>query len=321
MHRRTMKNHRLFAVLLAGSVLAVPAIAQTTKPAAETMAPSTVMISGPAGQVTLAEVRMLVDEQVPPSRQPAFWASPKSIGDAARNLYGQRALAQQALKEGMDRQPGAAAFLNLQREKALAEWLMQQRGRARVGDPKVLEQFTRTAYKAEPQRFRHMEQVRIRHIMVVPERDDKEGIMAKRRIESLMADVSRGADFETVAREKSEDRNSALKGGDLGVFDVGGMLTEFDEQVAKMKPGQISGPVRTKEGYHLIQLVERRPAGVAPFEEVAPLIQAEAKEKIYGDERRRVWEEVANADAVKVNEAAVSELARPPAVSAPAKPK
>lgn len=321
MHRRTMTNNRLFSVLIAGSLLAGSALAQTAKPAVETMAPGTVMISGPAGQVTLAEVRMLVDEQVPSSRQPAFWASPKSMGDAARNLYGHRALAQQALKEGMDRQPAAAAYLALQREKALAEWLLQQRGRARVGDPKVLEQFARTAYKAEPERFRHMEQVRVRHIMVIPERDDKEGVMAKRRAESLLADLGKGADFETLAREKSEDRNSALKGGDLGVFDVGSMLPEFDEQLAKMKPGQISAPVRTKEGYHLIQLVERRPAGVAPFEEVAPLIRAEAQEKIYGDERRRVWQEVANAEAVKLNEAALSELARPSALSAPAKPK
>lgn len=303
--------------LLAGQTLAQP----VNKPAAETMAPGTVLISGPAGQVTLAEVRMLVDEQVPPSRQPAFWASPKSISDAARNLYGYRALAQQALKEGLDRQAGAAAFLNLQREKALAEWLMQQRGRARVGDPKVLEQFSRTAYKAEPERFRHMEQVRIRHIMVVPDRVDKDGVMAKQRAESLLAELAKGTDFEKLAREKSDDRNSALKGGDLGVFDVGGMLPEFDAQVAKMKPGQISAPVRTKEGYHLIQLVERRPAGVAPFDEVAPLIHAEAKEKLYGDERRSVWQEVANADTVKVNEAAVSELARPPAVPSPAKSK
>ena len=96
-----MMKLRLFAICvgLTGSLLAVPALAQTgNKPAAETMAPGTVLISGPAGQVTLAEVRMLVDEQVPPSRQPAFWASPKSISEAARNLYGYRALAQQALK-------------------------------------------------------------------------------------------------------------------------------------------------------------------------------------------------------------------------------
>ena len=308
-----MMKLRLFAICvgLTGS-LAVPVLAQTgNKPAAETMAPGTVLISGPAGQVTLAEVRMLVEEQVPHSRQPAFWTSPKSIEDAARNLYGNRALAQQALKEGLDRQPGGAAFLTLQREKALAEWLLQQRARARVGDTKVLEQFARTAYKAEPDRFRHMEQVRIRHIMVVPEREDRDGIMAKRRIEALLVEVSKAADFEKVAREKSEDRNSALKGGDLGVFDVGAMLPEFDEQIAKMKPGQISGPVRTKEGYHLIQLVERRAAGLAPFDEVAPLIRAEAKEKIYGDERRRVWQDVANAEAVKVNEAALSELALP----------
>ncbi len=321
MYLITMKNHRLFVAGLAGSLLAASALAQPAKPAAETMAPSTVIVSGPAGQVTLAEVRMLVDEQVPAGRQPAFWASPQSIGEAARNLYGNRALAQQALKEGLDRQPGAAAFLALQREKALAEWLMQQRARARTGDPKVLEQFARTAYKAEPERFRHMEQVRLRHIMVVPEREDKEGVMAKRRAEALLAEVSKGADFEKLAREKSEDRNSALKGGDLGVFDVGGMLPEFDAQVAKMKPGQISGPVRTKEGYHLIQLVDRRPAGTAPFEEVAPLIHGEAKEKVSGDERRRVWQEVANAEAVKFNDAALSELARPPAMLAPAKPK
>ena len=74
MHWITMMKLRLFAICvgLTGS-LAVPVLAQTgNKPAAETMAPGTVLISGPAGQVTLAEVRMLVDEQVPPSRQPAF---------------------------------------------------------------------------------------------------------------------------------------------------------------------------------------------------------------------------------------------------------
>ena len=75
----------------------------------------------------------------------------------------------------------------------------------------------------------------------------------KRRIESGEVD------FATMARLTSVD-NSATRGGDLGWLSAGDTVPEFEAAMNRLKPGQISEPIRTQYGYHLIQVVERRTA-------------------------------------------------------------
>ncbi|MEJ2390589.1 MAG: SurA N-terminal domain-containing protein [Gammaproteobacteria bacterium] len=84
---------------------------------------------------------------------------------------------------------------------------------------------------------------------------------AKKKIEDIAARIRKGASFAEMAKKYSQDPGSARKGGDLGFFSKGMMVKPFQEAAFKLKVGQISKPIRTKFGYHLIKLIAIRDDG------------------------------------------------------------
>lgn len=82
---------------------------------------------------------------------------------------------------------------------------------------------------------------------------------AKKKADEVLVKVKEDkADFATLAKESSEDTGSKTNGGDLGWFGVGKMVKEFEEATTKLAPGQVSEPIKTRFGYHIIKLVEKR---------------------------------------------------------------
>jgi peptidyl-prolyl cis-trans isomerase SurA len=96
-----------------------------------------------------------------------------------------------------------------------------------------------------------------RHILIrVPEgADPSEG---KARIDTLRARIEGGADFEALAREHSEDANTAERGGDLGWFPAGAFGPEFGEQLPALADGEVSAPFRSSAGWHVVQRIAVR---------------------------------------------------------------
>lgn len=85
--------------------------------------------------------------------------------------------------------------------------------------------------------------------------------------DTVVAALAEGRDFADVAREFSID-GSAQQGGDLGWFAPGVMIPDFQAAVEALEPGQVSDPVQTRFGWHVIQLMETRIAAVPPIEQV-----------------------------------------------------
>lgn len=112
------------------------------------------------------------------------------------------------------------------------------------------------------------------HIMMVvsqqatPEQDAE----ARRRIDSIATAIQGGADFETMAKQHSQDRGTASRGGVLGWISRGQTLKEFEDAAFALSPGQVSQVVRTPMGYHLIQLKERKQ--LDPYEQLKPQLQS-----------------------------------------------
>ena len=107
--------------------------------------------------------------------------------------------------------------------------------------------------------------------------------------------IEQGEDFAALARAHSEDPGSAGNGGDLGWLSPGQTVPEFEKAVAALKPGELSAPVRTSYGVHLIQVLERRVRDVG--EERS---QANAREQIHArkaDERYEQWARQLRDDA------------------------
>jgi peptidyl-prolyl cis-trans isomerase D len=114
------------------------------------------------------------------------------------------------------------------------------------------------------------EQVRASHILL--KTDGKNDAEVKPKAEEVLKEAKAGKDFAELAKKYSQDEQSAKNGGDLDYFSRGKMVPEFDEAVFGMQPGQISDLVKTQFGYHIIKLVDKKPATTKTLDEVRPQI-------------------------------------------------
>lgn len=102
-------------------------------------------------------------------------------------------------------------------------------------------------------------QYKARHILIrVP--DDDDGAQARAKAETLQARIAGGAAFADIAREHSEDPNSQSKGGDLGWFTQDQFGPDFGREVVRLTEGQVSAPIRTQAGWHIVELTGSRQA-------------------------------------------------------------
>jgi peptidyl-prolyl cis-trans isomerase C len=120
------------------------------------------------------------------------------------------------------------------------------------------------AYDAKYKGAAPLTEYRASHILVATEEQSKD----------LKAQLDGGADFAELAKANSSD-GSAAGGGDLGWFGPGMMVQPFEEAVVALQPGQVSAPVETQFGWHLILLAETRNAAAPPLSEVSADLSAE----------------------------------------------
>ena len=119
------------------------------------------------------------------------------------------------------------------------------------------------------------EQVKVRHILIaVSAQDPKDDAAAKAKAQGILDQLHHGADFANLARQYSDDPGSKTQGGELGWIKHGVTVPEFDQAAFSLQPGQTSGLVRTKFGYHIIQTEEKQVAHTRPLDEVKPEITA-----------------------------------------------
>jgi len=147
------------------------------------------------------------------------------------------------------------------------------------------------------------QEVHARHILVATEEEAKE--VAER--------LKKGEDFATVAKEKSKDANA--EGGDLGFFTRGQMLKPFEDAAFALDVGQISEPVQTQFGWHIIKVEEKRDQPLPTFDQVkdaiiAQLVQQKAQEVVTGL-RDTAKIEVVDPELKKAMEAAAAKDALP----------
>ena len=98
--------------------------------------------------------------------------------------------------------------------------------------------------------------VSLSHIVIIPKPTGEKVEKARKLAEQLLLRVKAGEDFAALAREYSEDPGSGTQGGDLGFFSRGTMVPEFEEVAFSLKPGEISGLIQTKYGFHIIRTDE-----------------------------------------------------------------
>ncbi len=145
---------------------------------------------------------------------------------------------------------------------------------------KIADEELRAKYEQDKESYRQPEQRHARHILFKIEKNAPENLRAekKKQAEAVLTQAkAQGGDFAALAKQYSDDASNKDMGGDLGFFAAGRMVPAFDAAVFAMQPGEISGPIETEFGYHLIKLEEVKPETVRSFEQVKDSIAADLK--------------------------------------------
>ena len=154
------------------------------------------------------------------------------------------------------------------RRKLLMETLLMAEGKAAVTDAAM-----KKVYEDAVKQMGGEQEVRARHILVATEPEAK----------AIVTEISKGTDFAELARQKSKDPGAAAEGGDLGWFGKDQMVPEFADAAFKMDKGQVSEPVKTQFGWHIIKVEDKRTKPVPEFAKVKDQVETFVARKAQAD--------------------------------------
>ena len=240
--------------------LGVPAAAPTAVP------PDKVVMTVGDEKLTAGEFDQLVDALPEQVRAAARGPNKRQF---AEQLVRIKIMSQEAHKRKLDENPTVQRQIELQKENLLANVLFQEMAaNVKVDDA--------TAQKYFEQHKTEYESVHARHILIrfkgsqLPLAAGKKELTeeeALAKAQEIRKKLTAGEDFATLAKTESDDVQTGAKGGDLGTFRRGQMVPEFEQAAFSLPVGQVSEPVKSKFGYHLIKVEQHE---TKTFAEVKP---------------------------------------------------
>jgi parvulin-like peptidyl-prolyl isomerase len=178
-------------------------------------------------------------------------------------------------------------------------WINEQiKGKDEVTDADAADFYTKN-----PEQFKAPEQVRASHILIAVAQDAKpEVVVEKEKAAKAIADrVKKGEPFDKLAKELSEDPSAKQNSGDLDFFGRQQMVKEFSDAAFAMKKDEISDPVRSQFGYHVIKVTDHKDAETITLEKAKPQLLAFLKQQKKQVEIQKVVEEIRAKADVKIN--------------------
>jgi peptidyl-prolyl cis-trans isomerase D len=154
----------------------------------------------------------------------------------------------------------------------------------------VSDEEARSYFEMNPKDFVVPEKMKLRQILlrIQPESDQEAIDAVKKKAEDVLSRIKAGEDFAKVAQEVSEDEATKDKGGELGLVARGTINPVIERAAVRLEPGQVSEPIRTDQGYHVVKLEEKQPETALDFptvkeQIVKKLLEDKAKKKISGE--------------------------------------
>ncbi len=251
----------------------------------------------PACAKVLAKVdgSEITDEDVKTALEDLGPTLPAQIKGPAREAYvldyliDLKLAAQLAMQDKLQDRPDFARRMAYFHDKVLMEGMLSN-----IAKAATTEQAEKKVYDDAAKAQKPETEVHARHILVQTEDEAK----------AALARVQKGEDFAKVADELSKDPGS--QGGDLGWFTKDKMVPEFADAAFKLEPGQVSGPVKSEFGWHIIKVESKREKSFPPFDQVKDQVA------------RYVAQKAQSEEILKLREAAKIERTEPVPVAAPA---
>jgi len=208
-------------------------------------------------RITVKQLQVEMDA-LPTERRLAALRDPRGFLEI---LIREELLHQAAVKEGVDKDPEVLKRLQDLKRSMLVEEMLRRKVLKAVS---VTDQEVQAHYDKHPERFVE-EQVTASHILV----------KTLEEAEAILKELQGGKkDFAILARERSLDQQSAEKGGLLGTFGRHQTVSEFEKAAFNLKPGEVSQPVQTRFGYHLIRVTDHSRT-TKPFAEIKDQLRDE----------------------------------------------
>jgi peptidyl-prolyl cis-trans isomerase C len=245
--------------------------------------------------------------------QTDFEREMKSLPDYAQQLFEGEAgkekfldeiikkeiLYQEALKRGLDKSPDFSRKLEEFKKLTLASELLEKDV---MSKNKVTEQEVKDYYNKHKDDFTTTSQIKASHILVKTEAEANK----------VLARLKKGEKFEEIAKKESLDTASAKNGGDLGFFTRGQLVPEFEKAAAGLKVGELSGPVKTPYGYHIIKVTDRKTGPVVEFDRVKDVIF----QRLSGEKQKEAFDnyisELRKNYKVEINKDVLAKISQEP---------
>lgn len=259
------------------------------------------------GQYELSseQLRKVAEAQSPVAGSPSL----ADLDRLARTEIVRQALLAEARAKGWEKRPEAVMQMERAREQALVASYINNLARPETNYPSADE--VAAVYETNKAKFAVPRQFRVAQIFFAVARDADKATAA--RIETQAADIggkarARPAEFAELARKHSENAESAARGGEMGWIADGQLVPEIRAALDTLPAGGVSKPVKTAQGWHILKLLEGRPATVRPLAEVRDsLVQAMRLNKAEENERAHIEQLLAKAP-LTVNEIALAKL-------------
>jgi len=262
--------------------------------------------------------------RVPPEMRGEFATSPKRLTMMLNTLLLDKTLAKEARDVGLDRNEEIARRLALETDRFLAQAMIGkiESDAAAEFDAKEAD-FLATAretYMLNKEKYRRPEQISASHILFDPAKRGNGAALALAK--ETRAKLLAGANFATVAAEVSDDPTAKTNGGGLGWFGPGKLDPAFTKTAFALKnAGDLSEPVQSSFGWHIIRLDGRRPPQDMPWEQARKVIMTDLKQRHVIEARDARLNAIRNDPNLKINQAAIDglvvKLPEVPSLSAP----
>jgi parvulin-like peptidyl-prolyl isomerase len=248
------------------------------------LAPDAVVVTIGERKVTRAQFELLLASLAQNGRPAMSPAEKRKVAEQYGEL---ESMALEARKRMLDQSPETKEMLAVQTDNVLANQLAKKI----TEEAKFTDLDLRAYYDAHKDEF---EEAKGSHILIrfkgskvplKPSQTDLTEPEALAKAQDIRAKIVAGADFATLAKAESDDTGSAVKGGDLGSFKHKQMVPPFDQAAFSLPIGEVSEPVRSDFGYHLIKISART---TKTFEEAKPEIEKQMKPKIVKAEMDKI---------------------------------
>jgi len=250
------------------------------------VSPDTVVLTVGGYKFTRAQFEELLSALPENMRASAAAPGPgrRQVGEQLAEL---KSIAEEARKRKIDQAPGVQQLIAIQTDNVLASALAKSISDEIKPDEPALKAY----YDAHKNQY---EQVKASHILIrfqgsrvplKPNQKDLTDEEALAKATEIRKQIAAGGDFAAIAKAESDDAGSGAQGGSLGSFPHGQMVAPFDQVAFSLPVGQLSEPVKTQFGYHIIKVEEHN---TKSFEEARPEIEKQIKPQLTKEAMDRI---------------------------------